>query len=339
MKLRGKAFAEIDRIAGAKGPGHNSVGGDKGSKLVEEGYKDSEACCCHTVSVSLEGSQGEAAAFERESMAEGPVLEKEKRVADFYSGEKQRRSKVARKGALSLTEVCSGKRSNMLDTIAGLTGAHGKKWVGAHISAAGGLPNAVRNALRIGGTCFALFLKMASAFLEACQRASYTPSEPGPHLGIPLSRRILPHGSYLINLANNDAEKRQRSYLNFLDDLKRCEACHIGLYNFHPGSTVGSCDIDQGIDHIANAINRAHGETSFVTIVLECMVSCPYFIHLALSSVGRRVKAMSLAKLLKSFVISFIVYMTRIVWAFVWIRATYLVLVMTFELLNHLKMS
>lgn len=43
---------------------------------------------------------------------------------------------------------------------------------------------------------------------------------------------MLPHGSYLVNLANPDPAKREKSYECFLDDLQRCEALGMGLYNF-----------------------------------------------------------------------------------------------------------
>ena len=45
-------------------------------------------------------------------------------------------------------------------------------------------------------------------------------------------RDILPHGSYLVNLANPDEEKRMKAYECFLDELKRCEILGIQRHNF-----------------------------------------------------------------------------------------------------------
>lgn len=45
-------------------------------------------------------------------------------------------------------------------------------------------------------------------------------------------RHILPHGSYLVNLAQEDKAKAKQAYTSFLDDLHRCEALGIQLYNF-----------------------------------------------------------------------------------------------------------
>jgi endonuclease IV len=65
------------------------------------------------------------------------------------------------------------------------------------------------------------------------------------------SNMVLPHGIYLINIANPDkfvqpyfthccddatfffsSEKREKSYECLLDDLKRCEELGLELYNF-----------------------------------------------------------------------------------------------------------
>jgi endonuclease IV len=45
-------------------------------------------------------------------------------------------------------------------------------------------------------------------------------------------RYVLPHGSYLVNLAQEDKAKSKQAYDAFLDDLNRCESLGIKLYNF-----------------------------------------------------------------------------------------------------------
>ncbi|KAF8886870.1 xylose isomerase-like protein [Gymnopilus junonius] len=144
--------------------------------------------------------------------------------------------------------------------------------VGAHVSAAGGVENAVVNAASIGANAFALFVKSqrkwtsppmkdesVREFKKRMKDFGYT------------SRMVLPHGSYLLNLANPDEDKREKSYECFLDDLKRCEALGLELYNFHPGSTVGATTTEASLGHIADCINRAHKETTVITTVLENM--------------------------------------------------------------------
>ena len=145
-------------------------------------------------------------------------------------------------------------------------------WVGAHVSAAKGVHNAFHHCKAIGGKAFALFLKsqrkwesppLAADEIERFKE-TFAASGLDPH-------SILPHGSYLINLGNPDEEKRSQSLQCFLDDVQRCEALGVRLYNFHPGSTVGACSPAQSIRLIADGIDRAHGATQKVILVLETM--------------------------------------------------------------------
>ncbi|KAK6465783.1 xylose isomerase-like protein, partial [Scheffersomyces coipomensis] len=143
---------------------------------------------------------------------------------------------------------------------------------GAHVGMSGGISNAVTNAMDIGANSFALFLKSprkwvspdikdeeAEKFIQLCEEHNYNPRTD-----------ILPHGSYFINLANPDKEKEDKAYGSFLDDLKRCEKLNIGLYNFHPGSSLDS-DHKEALQRLAKNINKAIKETSFVKIVIENM--------------------------------------------------------------------
>ncbi|KAA8902357.1 hypothetical protein DIURU_002811 [Diutina rugosa] len=144
---------------------------------------------------------------------------------------------------------------------------------GAHVGSSGGISNAVINARNIGANSFAVFLKSPrqwtskpldskeiDKFKQFCQEYSYNPATD-----------ILPHGSYLINLANPDDEKSEKSFGCFVDDLKRCEQLGIGLYNFHPGSALKGGDHRKAIEKLASNINRAIKETSTVKIVIENM--------------------------------------------------------------------
>lgn len=167
-----------------------------------------------------------------------------------------------------------GKEGKKLGTVQSAKSIGCDEWlVGAHLSAAKGPHNAIKTSVEIGANAVGLFLKN--------QRTWNCPSIPAQHVeqfkkicienSIDPMRQILPHGSYLVNLGNPDGEKREKSFVGFLDDLKRCELLGIGLYNLHPGSTVGQCTTKESIQYIAEGINRAHKETSFVTIVVENM--------------------------------------------------------------------
>ncbi|KAG5967209.1 hypothetical protein E4U57_001179 [Claviceps arundinis] len=149
-----------------------------------------------------------------------------------------------------------------------------RMYIGAHVSAAKGVHNAITNAKQIGANSFALFLKSQRKwtnppisdeaqlqFISNCKTHGYSASE-----------HALPHGSYLVNLAQADETKAAQAYTSFVDDLQRCEALGIRLYNFHPGSTGGEPRA-AAIGRIAAQLNKAHEATSpsSVVTVLENM--------------------------------------------------------------------
>ncbi|GIC88297.1 DNA-(apurinic or apyrimidinic site) lyase APN1 [Aspergillus udagawae] len=144
--------------------------------------------------------------------------------------------------------------------------------VGAHVSAAKGVFNAVHNSMHIGGNSFALFLKSQrkwenpplqddhrDQFRQMCLEHKYDGA-----------KHILPHGSYLVNLAQEDKAKAKQAYDAFLDDLRRCEALGITLYNFHPGSANQS-SLPDALSRLAKALTNALEATSTVVPVLETM--------------------------------------------------------------------
>ncbi|KAF5577577.1 AP endonuclease 1 [Fusarium pseudoanthophilum] len=135
-----------------------------------------------------------------------------------------------------------------------------------------GVQNSVTNAVHIGANAFALFLKSQrkwtnppldheakNQFISMCKEHSYSAGE-----------HALPHGSYLVNLAQADEEKADQAYKSFLDDLERCEQLGIRLYNFHPGSTGGDAR-PAAIARIAAQLNKSHRATKTVITVLENM--------------------------------------------------------------------
>lgn len=144
------------------------------------------------------------------------------------------------------------------------------KFIGAHISAAGGVENAPENAHNIGATAFALFTKnqrqwQAPAlsensirlFRERCNHYGYS------------SNQILPHDSYLINLGNPDPDALEKSRKAFIDEMKRCEQLGLDRLNFHPGSHLKKIPEEQCLELIAQSINLALKQTQGVTAVIE----------------------------------------------------------------------
>jgi deoxyribonuclease IV len=144
------------------------------------------------------------------------------------------------------------------------------KYIGAHVSASGGVENAPLNAYSIGATAFALFTKnqrqwvakpltkkSCDAFKANCKKYGYEPFQ------------ILPHDSYLINLGHPEAEKLNKSRNAFLDEMQRCEQLGLDRLNFHPGSHLNKYSVDQCLATIAESINLALKKTKGVTAVIE----------------------------------------------------------------------
>ena len=144
------------------------------------------------------------------------------------------------------------------------------KYIGAHVSASGGVENAPLNAHAIGATAFALFTKnqrqwvaqplserSIALFKERCAEFGYT------------AKQILPHDSYLINLGSPDSEGLEKSRAAFLDEMKRCEQLGLDRLNFHPGSHLNKISEEACLQRIAESINIALDKTQGVTAVIE----------------------------------------------------------------------
>lgn len=144
------------------------------------------------------------------------------------------------------------------------------KYIGAHVSAAGGVENAPLNAAKIGAKAFALFTKNQrqwtakplteegiAAFKANCTMHGYEPNH------------ILPHDSYLINLGHPEAAGIEKSRAAFLDEMQRCEKLGLTLLNFHPGSHLKKISEGVCLSRIAESINLALDKTRGVTAVIE----------------------------------------------------------------------
>lgn len=144
------------------------------------------------------------------------------------------------------------------------------KYIGAHVSASGGVENAPLNANAIGAKAFALFTrnqrqwksspltkKSISLFKERCEEFGYE------------AKHILPHDSYLINLGHPDPDGLQKSRDAFLDEMQRCEQLGLDRLNFHPGSHLNELSVDDCLARIAESINRTLDQTAGVCAVIE----------------------------------------------------------------------
>ncbi|MDI9219963.1 deoxyribonuclease IV [Pantoea sp. EA-12] len=144
------------------------------------------------------------------------------------------------------------------------------KYIGAHVSASGGVDLAVIRAHELEATAFALFTKnqrqwkaaplsgeVIDAFKTACEQYHFT------------SAQILPHDSYLINLGHPVMDALEKSRDAFLDEMQRAEQLGLTLLNFHPGSHLQQIEEDACLKRIAESINIALDKTNNVVAVIE----------------------------------------------------------------------
>ncbi len=144
------------------------------------------------------------------------------------------------------------------------------KYIGAHVSAAGGAGKAPKRANEIGAKAFALFTKNQrrwkakplsdkniAAFKQNCEELGYSMDY------------VMPHDSYLINLGHPDKDKLQKSRDAFLDEVQRCEQLGIKLLNFHPGNHLNKHSVEECLATIAASINWTLDQTEGVTAVIE----------------------------------------------------------------------
>nr|WP_162062493.1 deoxyribonuclease IV [Vibrio taketomensis] len=144
------------------------------------------------------------------------------------------------------------------------------KYIGAHVSAAGGVDQAPLRAREIGANAFALFTKnqrqwvakpleakTISAFKANCKMLGFS------------AEHILPHDSYLINLGAPEADKLEKSRAAFIDEMERCQQLGLTLLNFHPGSHLNKISEQECLATIAESINLAHQAVPDVIAVIE----------------------------------------------------------------------
>ena len=144
------------------------------------------------------------------------------------------------------------------------------KYIGAHVSASGGVSNAILNAEAIGAKAFALFTRNQRSWVSkplssdeiAGFRALLADRGFSP-------KYVLPHDSYLINLGSPDEETLQKSRAAFLDEMQRAQQLGLTMLNFHPGSHLNRISEEECLDQIAREINLALSKTQGVTAVIE----------------------------------------------------------------------
>ncbi|MGK2906534.1 MAG: deoxyribonuclease IV [Desulfuromonadales bacterium] len=143
-----------------------------------------------------------------------------------------------------------------------------KRFLGAHVSVAGGLDKAFARGLESGCTALQIFTKNAnrwqvkpisdaetSAFRQAWQESGIGP--------------VMVHDAYLINLASPKTDVWEKSKLALRDELWRCDQLGVTALIMHPGAHLGT-GIEAGLERIRTAFHEILPDTPHqVRLLLE----------------------------------------------------------------------
>lgn len=144
------------------------------------------------------------------------------------------------------------------------------KRIGAHVSASGGVKNAVINAQQIAADAFALFVKNQRQWsAKPLGKDEIDEFKTELKKSKIQKEHILPHDSYLINLGHPDTEKRRKSLDAFIDEINRVDELGLKLINFHPGSHLKEIGEEECLKNICESINEAIANTKNVKLVIE----------------------------------------------------------------------
>jgi len=142
-----------------------------------------------------------------------------------------------------------------------------KRLLGAHMSIAGGVANAIDRGLSLGCNAIQIF----TGYNNRWSSKNFIPEDLEKfNLNKSKLKLILAHNKYLINLASPLSEIFRKSFTSMLDELQRAELLGLPFLVIHPGSHLGSGE-KTGLKRIGQQLNALLAETKGfgVQILLE----------------------------------------------------------------------
>src|SRR6056297_3865929 len=138
--------------------------------------------------------------------------------------------------------------------------------VGAHVSIAGGVDNAVGNELDVGGNCGQIFTHSPQVWQDpnvgddeaAAFREGTAADLDGPWVI---------HSSYLVNLCTPKDGLRQKSIDSMQKEVDAADALGIEYVNVHLGAHTGA-GVEGGLDNAASALDELDVPDG-VTVLVE----------------------------------------------------------------------
>jgi len=136
--------------------------------------------------------------------------------------------------------------------------------LGAHMSIAGGVDQAIDRGREIGCDVIQIFTKSSRQWAAKPYPAGEVAAFQRKQRESPI-RTVIAHDSYLLNLGAPLESLRSKSVAAFIDELQRCEALGIPYLIAHPGAHVGSGEA-AGIRTIARSLDEALRATTGMAV-------------------------------------------------------------------------
>jgi len=138
--------------------------------------------------------------------------------------------------------------------------------VGAHVSIAGGVDNAVERQLDVGGNCGQIFTTSPQVW----QNPDIADDEAEQFRDGTLEQLDGPwviHSSYLVNLCTPKDDLREKSIASMQAEVDAADALDIEYVNVHLGAHTGA-GVEQGLDNAASALDELDVPDG-VTVLVE----------------------------------------------------------------------
>lgn len=141
------------------------------------------------------------------------------------------------------------------------------RYIGGHVSIAGGLDNSIKNTLDIGGNCLQIFagsprLWFRKPFPDQ-EVARFLDSQKKNDLG-----PVFIHALYLVNLASTNKELLEKSISSLVMDLKNGAKINAAGVIIHIGSHQGN-GFESVKNQLVDAFQKILAETENCDLILE----------------------------------------------------------------------
>ncbi|RRJ33080.1 deoxyribonuclease IV [Halocatena pleomorpha] len=138
--------------------------------------------------------------------------------------------------------------------------------IGAHVSIAGGVDNAVTNQLDVGGNCGQIFTHSPQVWQDpniGTEEATRFQNGTAEQLAGPW----VIHTSYLVNLCTPKADLRAKSIDSLQQEIDAAQTLDIEFVNVHLGAHTGA-GVENGLDNAASALDELEIPDD-VTVLIE----------------------------------------------------------------------